>query len=207
MALFTEEGRKRIEDAIAALERRSATELVVATVPASDAYLPSRLLYAFSFGLLAQAGVYALWPELGLFWLTLAQLGGAFVAFLALGLRPLARVSIPRAHAHHSVQRRAHEEFFGRGLHRTAERTGVLIFLSELERQVVILGDEGIHARVQTDGWERHVASIVKQIRAGRAAEGVCEVIAALADVLERAVPARPDDVNELPNAVREEKR
>jgi putative membrane protein len=105
------------------------------------------------------------------------------------------------------VERRAREEFFERALFATRGRTGVLILLSELERQVAILGDQGIHERVQTVGWQAHVDHIIAQIRAGRTAAGVCEVIAKLGSSLEGAVPRQSDDRNELPNTVREEER
>ncbi|MFI5311799.1 MAG: TPM domain-containing protein [Gemmatimonadales bacterium] len=199
--------RERIEAAIAALERRSATELVVATVPASDAYIALRLLYAFVLGLIAQGCVHFTRPEIAFAWLSLAQLGTVVLVFILLGTAPVLRLLLSKPHAHHAVLRRAHEEFFARALFSTRERTGVLIFLSGLERQVVILGDEGIHARVKTQGWEQYVARIVQAIRQGRAADGVCQVIAELADVLEAAVPRSADDVNELPDTVREEER
>jgi putative membrane protein len=89
----------------------------------------------------------------------------------------------------------------------TAGRTGVLIFLSVLERQVVILGDAGIHERVQTHGWQAHVDHIIAQIKKGNAAEGVCDVIARLATSLEGSAPRQSDDRDELPNTVREEER
>jgi putative membrane protein len=205
--MFAPAELEKIEAAIAALERRSATELVVATVPASDGYVGLRLLYAFALGLTVASCGHVLRPELAFAWLLLAQLGAALLAFALLGTAPVLRLLLSKLHANHQVTRRAHEEFFARGLFRTRERTGVLIFLSQLERQVVILGDEGIHARVQTQGWEQHVARIVQGIRAGRAADGVCQVIADLAEVLEAAVPRSPDDVNELPDTVREEER
>jgi len=134
-----------------------------------------------------------------------AELVVAAVVFAAVRIPWLARLLVPAPLARHAVERRAHEEFFGRGLFRTRERTAVLIFLSELEHRVVILGDEGIHARVETQGWQRHVDRIVQAIREGRAAEGVCAVIVELASVLERAVPRRKDDTNELPDTVQED--
>jgi uncharacterized membrane protein len=74
--------------------------------------------------------------------------------------------------------------------------------LSELERRVVLLGDRGIHARVGTEGWNKHVEHVIMRIREGRAADGVIEVLRELEGVLARQVPVQPDDENELPNAV-----
>ena len=46
---------------------------------------------------------------------------------------------------------------------------------------------------------------IVEAIRAGRPADGVCQVIADLGAVLEREFPRREDDRDELSNRVIEE--
>jgi putative membrane protein len=79
--------------------------------------------------------------------------------------------------------------------------------LSALERQVVMLGDAGIHAHVQTLGWEQHVQHIVASMRAGTPAQGVCEVIARLGEVLAANLPPRADDQDELSNRVRQDER
>jgi len=86
----------------------------------------------------------------------------------------------------------------------TKARNGVLILLSELEHGVTILGDRGIHSRLQGAGWEAHVTTIVSAIRAGKPAEGVAQVIDALALVLAEQDPIQRDDANELPDGVRE---
>jgi putative membrane protein len=206
MALFDEQGRKRIEAAIAAAEQRSAGEIVVATVRASEGYHVLRLLYGFTLGMALAAVLHLARPGLGFHWLTLSELVVAASAWFALGWGPALRRVLPGLYTLHAVERRARAEFFERGLFATRERSGVLIMLSELERKVVILGDSGIHARVQTSGWQAHVDNIVAQIRRGRAADGVCEVIAQLAGSLEAGVPRQADDRDELSNEVREEK-
>jgi putative membrane protein len=207
VALFDAQGRARIEAAIAEVERRTAGEIVVLTVPASDGYDDLRLLYAGALALIGAALAHLSWPGLGASWLLWVQVAVGALGFAAFGLRPLLRAIVPAARALHAVERRAHEEFLARELFATRDRTGVLLLLSELERKLVILGDRGIHARVQSAGWQQHVDRVAAAIRAGRAADGVCEVIAALGTTLAAALPPRPDDENELPDAVEEEPR
>jgi putative membrane protein len=60
---------------------------------------------------------------------------------------------------------------------------------------------------VQISGWQQHVQHVVSAIRAGRAADGVCEVIAELGQVLAAQFPPRADDRDELPNVVKQEDR
>lgn len=195
--------RTRIEAAIAEVERRTAGEFVVVCLRASDAYLDLRLLYAASCAPSVAALVHWLWPALEVSWLLWLQLPVAALCMLVTRWRPLLRVLLPRARSGFAVQRRAREAFLAHAVFATRDRTGLLILLSELERQVVILGDAGIHAHVQDAGWQRQVDQIVAAIHAGDPARGVCEVITAMGEVLAERLPVRPDDRDELPNRVR----
>jgi putative membrane protein len=114
----------------------------------------------------------------------------------------LERLLISKRAAEQAVEVRAFAVFAGRGLHRTRERTGLLILLSELERRVVILGDSGIHAVVGEGGWRVHVDRIVQAIHDGRAGQGVLETLEVLEPVLAERAPRSADDTNELENRV-----
>jgi putative membrane protein len=74
--------------------------------------------------------------------------------------------------------------------------------ISELEHRVVILGDEGVHAALGVTTWEAHVATIIAGIKAGRTGAALVGVVGQLGDALATRFPRRPDDVNELPDAV-----
>jgi len=100
------------------------------------------------------------------------------------------------------VEERAFALFTERGMHRTRDRTGMLILISELEHRVVILGDVGIHEHVGDAGWQAHVDHIVQSIKRGQTAQGVVEVIERLEAAHAEHLPPRPDDTNELPNLI-----
>jgi putative membrane protein len=202
MTLLDQAAKQRIEQKIAELEQRSAAELVVVTVGRSDDYAQVRWAGALAAALLGAACAHVALPSLLPLWLLWLELACAALAYLLLGWRPLLALAVPRGLAARNVERRAQAAFLAHNVFATRDRTGVLILLSELERQVVILGDQGIHARVQVSGWQAHVATIVAAIRRGRAADGVCEVLDALAAALARDVPIREGDTNELPNTV-----
>jgi putative membrane protein len=115
----------------------------------------------------------------------------------------LLRLLLPPRRVERAITRAAELAFFEHAVFATRERTGVLIFLSALEHRVIILGDEGIHARVHETGWQELVTTLVAAIKAGRAGDGVCEVIRKLGATLAEAAPVRADDVDELDNRVR----
>lgn len=201
MALFTEHDFRRIEQAITELEAGTAAEFVVAVVPRARSYVAWRAL-ATAAWTLGAALVGALLLPLAPFWLVLLQVPFALAAWLVLGWAPLARGLIPKQVKADAVQARAFELFARRGVHATAERTGILLLVSEFERRVELLGDRGIHARIGDQGWAREVALLIEHIRSGKPADGVVQVLGDLANLLARRVPRSPGDQNELPNQV-----
>lgn len=207
MGLLDAASRARIEAKIEEIERTTAGEIVVVSVPGSDSYFDVRLLYAASCAPGIAALAHVVWPSLSVTWLLWLQLPVAALCLLLTGWAPLLRGLVPRARMGAAAERRAREEFLEHTVFATRERTGVLILLSELEHQVVILGDSGIHAHVHDSGWALHVQRIVDAIRAGDAGTGVCDVITAMGTVLAAKVPVRPDDRDELPNQVRQDDR
>jgi putative membrane protein len=205
MKLLDASQKQRIEAAIGELEQRTAAEVVVAVVPSSGRPWLTRSFVAFAVGLLAALLFLDFAPELDPRFGLCVELVVTFAVFALLGWRSLERLLIAPALARREVEEHAFALFTRRGLHRTRGRTGVLILLSELERRAVILGDEGIHARLGDEGWKSHVDRIVAAIRGGRAAAGLVEVLGELAAVLAEIAPPEAQNDNELPNAVLEE--
>jgi putative membrane protein len=203
MTILTTQDKQQIEAAIGAVEKQTAAEIVVAEIARSDSYLDVRLALSALLALGGSAGVHTLLPLVGVGELLALELV-LFALGFALSAIPLVlrRFLLP-ARTQAAVGRAAELSFLEHGVFATRERTGVLILLSELERKVTILGDKGIHARVANEGWDAHVETMVKAIRAGSAGQGVCQVIDALGVSLAQAAPVRSDDTNELPDRVR----
>ena len=98
------------------------------------------------------------------------------------------------------ASRLAHEQFIAQGLHRTRQRTGVLIFVAVAEHHVEIVADRGIDAAVPAGTWDEAVAKFVEQVRAGQVADGFLATIAVIGERLAEHFPATTDDPDELPN-------
>jgi len=116
---------------------------------------------------------------------------------LKLAFTPAARVS-------EVVRRQAMRVFYEKGLHRTRNANGILIFISLLERKVWILGDRGINAVIPPEHWVTLASALSSGIRQGQLTEALVGVITEVGDVLRQHFPIRPDDVNELPDLVEE---
>lgn len=207
MALFNEDDRRRIEAKVREVEAGSASEIVVVSVERSASYGGLRLLHGVVIGALLASLAHHLFSGLDVDAVLLLQLPLWGLGWLLVGVPGLLRRLIPDAMGEQAVQERAVRLFTERGVFDTRDHSGVLILLSELEHKVVILGDRGIHARVQLEGWQHHIQHIVSAIAAGRPADGVCEVLDELAEILAEAFPRRADDTNELSDQVTSEPR
>jgi uncharacterized membrane protein len=98
--------------------------------------------------------------------------------------------------------RRAHKVFAHLGMHLTAERHGVLIYLAVEDRKLAIVGDAGIHQRVGDRYWEHVRDLMIARLRESRPLDAVLTGIAEVARVLAEHFPRRPDDRNELSDQV-----
>ncbi len=103
--------------------------------------------------------------------------------------------AVQRARAH----RAALEQFVVRGISRTKNRTGVLIFVSLAEHYARIIADEGIAAKVHNAEWQAAIDALTAHMRDGRIAAGFTAAIERCGAVL--AAHAPPDgSANELPD-------
>lgn len=201
--LLDDHAKQRIQATIAEVERTTAGEIVVATVASSDDYGDVAFRYSAAAMIAAAAVAHFTLPQLSFALLLSLQAVIGLLIALAFRVGPVVRSLTPARRLTESVERRAREAFLEHELFATHDRTGVMILISELEHRVTILGDTGIDHLVHHEGWQTHIAQMIAAIRSGRAAEGVCDVIRALGQVLSEHVPAAGDNINELGNEVR----
>jgi uncharacterized membrane protein len=97
---------------------------------------------------------------------------------------------------------RAREVFAALGMHRTAERNGVLIYLAVEDHKLAIVGDEGIHTKVGAQYWEHVRDLMLERLRTGAARDAVLMAVGDVGAVLRQHYGRRPDDTNELSNEV-----
>ncbi len=87
-------------------------------------------------------------------------------------------------------------------MHRTRDRNAVLLYICVADRQVAVIGDSGIHARVGDAFWNDVVAVLKLHFAADRRCDGLCEAVRMIGEKLRVHFPLRGDDTNELSNAV-----
>jgi putative membrane protein len=100
------------------------------------------------------------------------------------------------------VWNRAELEFHREGMGRTSGQTGILLFLSLLERRAVVLGDRAIHEKLNEEAWRAVIEKILEGPRTGQWAAKLGEALELCGGLLSRHFPIQEGDRDELPNHV-----
>jgi putative membrane protein len=187
--------------AVEAIEQGSAAEVVVAVRRRSAAYLHANVAIGVA---IAVAGLAAMLYSDHVFALSSTLIdpfvvGG--VAGAAVELLPaVKRLLSPRRLRQREVLRGARAAFVERGVHRTRDRSGILVYISWLEREVAVVVDAGIERALPAEIHADAVRSLTAAIPGGGAA--VARQLERFAPALAAAMPRRDDDTNELPDAI-----
>ena len=122
-------------------------------------------------------------------------------ALLLFGWTRLGLALTPRAEQRRQAFRAAIEQFYRRGLTRTHNRAGVLIFVSLAERYARIVADDGLSGKVSEAEWRKVMDGMTAHLREGRITEAYVAAVQQTAALL---APVAPPDGggNELPDGL-----
>jgi putative membrane protein len=203
VAVFGTEAQSAVHDALLSAEAGTVGEIVPVVLERSDRHPEADWLSALVTLLIGTALLQGQLPWHAPHLLILCQLGlGAFGFLLARALPAWKRLFVSERRATEMALEQATQELFRLGLHQTTARTGVLMFVSLLERRVVVLGDIGIHQKVGDDHWQRTQTAVLDGVRRGRLETGLVEGIRATGSVLAEHFPWVHGDRNEIPDRV-----
>ncbi|HEY6553654.1 MAG TPA: hypothetical protein VI669_09870 [Vicinamibacteria bacterium] len=207
---FSDDDRRRIAEAVREAEAGTSGEVMVVIADASDDYAEAP--WRAAFGLLGLVMLADLgYRHFATFWWSwnadVVWLGvgaAGVVGYLVASWAPLRRALIGRERMALRVRRAAEAAFTTERVFETRDRTGILIYLSLLEHQVLVLPDAGIAAKAPETAWASVVATIVSGMKAGRPTDAVVTAVQSCGDMLRAAgFTARPDDANEIPDSAR----
>lgn len=88
------------------------------------------------------------------------------------------------------------------GMHKTALRNGVLIYLAVKDHQFAIIGDAGIHEKVPADFWTSVRDRMLEHFQHHRFADGLCAAIEEAGIKLRTFFPRADDDIDEMTNEI-----
>lgn len=200
---MTPEEHQRVTAAIRTAESRTSGEIYCVVARASASYFFPAAFSALACILVGSLIVAFLleyrWLSVRLPWFVAAQLLAAACALFVLWLVPSLRiVLVPHRVRHKRAHDHALRQFLARNVHLTAQRTGVLLFVSLEEHYAEVVADSGINQKVGQGTWEGVVATLVAAARADKLADGFVEAVETVGALLEAHFPVSAGDANEL---------
>lgn len=195
---------QQLTERVGRLEKGSCVEVVVVAAPQSGSYQDGVHWLAFANSLLCLTYLmHSPTPfddDFFVLWVALA-----YLATLALGQRfpALRRKLSSPARRRAQVLEHARAAFVEERVSSTRDRSGLLVYLSALEREVVFLPDLGVDAQLPRALFH----DIERQLGDSTSLEDfqnrLLTQLERLEEPLRSKMPARQDDTNELDNAVR----
>ncbi len=135
---------------------------------------------------------------------TFVMIGGFIGALKSHFINPVKRFMLSQGHLDQATRKRAETAFLEEEVFNTRQRTGILIFVSFFEHEVIVMADKGISKVVDQKEWDSLVRIIIEHIKKGKITDGIVSAITRCGDILlEKGFVITPDDVNELGDELR----
>jgi len=200
---FKSEELERITKTIHEVESQTIGEVAVMVVDSSDDYIEAEILG----GIFLASLLSLVTTTLNFHSSVWAYISLSFILFFPskylfekIPLLKTAFMGVKRKET--TVMQRAVRAFYEKGLYKTKMNTGVLFFLSLLERKVWILADKGIYEKIDQETLNKFTKSVSQGIRDGRACDALCDAVRESGELLTKHFPITPDDTDELSDEV-----
>ena len=210
---FTDQDFEKIKAAVKDAESKISGEIVPVFVERSGFYTIANyraalIAAALSFLIIIVIDRYAPWLAVydPLFIFLAVVLGGIVGASVPHFMQPAKRWFVNQKHLDEATKKKAETAFLEQEVFNTRHRTGIMIFVSFFEREVIVMADRGISKVVEQKEWDKMVRGIVENIRMGKVIEGIEGAIKRCGEILlEKGFVQNADDVNELRDDLRTE--
>lgn len=210
---LSKDDMKKIGSAVKKAESKTSGEIATAMIKESYDYAIYELMFAMIIGLLYFvimmffAGSIEQWLQ-GKFWdysVNYLVMFYGFSTFIMItifyfigNISSIDRLIVPKKIRNQKVQERATSYFMESGIYNTKDRTGILIFISIMERRVELLADSGINEKISPEKWQNIVDNIIEGIKQKDITARLTESINECGDLLAKHFPIQADDKNEL---------
>jgi putative membrane protein len=208
---------REIRDSVKKAENGTRGEITLAVTAESDSYafwelfaavLAAAAVFAAALpfaGKLNMLALHFFW-EVPVWYLPLLYGISCFsiilIIFHCVNIPVLDRLIIPRTVLDTCVTQRAFRCFTESGTYNTAEHSGILIFASYLEKQVRIVADSGISAKISRELWTIIADAMAAQLGKGNGKEAFTEAVEKCGELLAEHFPPGDTNPDELPDGL-----
>lgn len=200
---FTEEERAKIKEAIHDVESRTIGEVAIMVVDSSDHYAEADVIGGIFLGSLLSLVIIAIYFHSSVWFfipINVLLFFPSKIIFNKLSFFKTAFIGVRRKEE--AVRLRAERAFFEKGLYKTKKNTGVLFFLSLLEKKVWVLADKGIYEKIEQGPLNKFALVVSEGIKNRRACDVLCDAIRETGELLAAHFPIVTGDTDELTNNV-----
>lgn len=215
---LSEEDFEKIKNTVAEVEAKTTGEIAVAIAPESAHYSFWELLASNGFAAIVLLVLLPFadkirslyekiyWQNepswiLPLFFIV-SCFAAVVIAFYLANIPFIDRIVIPKAVRISCVTHRAFRYFTESGVYDTAEHSGILIFVSYMERQVRIVADSGISKKISQDMWNLIADELAENLKYGNAVLAFESAIIKCGELLAENFPPHDENPNELPDGL-----
>lgn len=204
---------EQIKTAVAEAEKTTTGEIALAAVYQSDSYAFFELFAAFCTTFVSFFILFLfsnpIWKLLErTFWypapsqltavIGLAVICIVAMVYILLNIPAIDRLIIPHKLKERRVYARALQHFVESGVYKTADRTGILIFISVLERRIFVIADSGINEKVPQSRWDGICKIMADGLKAKHTAKAFITATEECGKILQEHFPNKIKNPNEL---------
>lgn len=214
---LTEIDLEKIKTQVSKAEKTTTGEISIAITKESSDYSFYELLFSVFIGLLAFIEMLPFCNDISdkfsrLFWVEHSWYVTAFIGFVSFVVIAISffianipcvdRLVVPRQVRTECVRQRAMRQFIESGVSQTIDHSGILIFISLLEREVRIIADTGIATKIAQEQWDRIADDIAFGFRSSLGAAALESAVDRCGALLSENFPAKTVNPNELSDEV-----
>jgi putative membrane protein len=208
---FSENDLERIKAAVRQAEENISGEIVPVIVSNSGHYTSAMYkggVFAgiFMFILIIIFDRYvpalAVYDPLMIFFCVMMM--GGLGALATQYIEPLKRLLVAQSQKDNATRLRAETAFLEEEIFNTRQRTGIMIFISFFEHEVMVIADTGISKVVEQKERDKIVNTLTDHIRRDKIVEGLETSLKRCGEILlEKGFTKTADDINELRDDLR----
>jgi len=212
---FSDNDLQRIKNAVRKAEEKISGEIVPVIVERSGSYaianykgaligasLTFVIMIMLDRFIIDEAAHTLFYDPIFLFLMVI--LGGVLGGLIPNYSDPLKRFLVAKQYQDLMTRQSAENAFLEEEVFNTRQRTGIMIFVSFFEHEVIVMADAGISKVVDQTQWEKIVQDIIHNIKSGKIIEALENGIKQCGELLlEKGFTKTADDTNELHDDLR----
>lgn len=212
---FNEQDLQRIKTAVKNAEDKISGEIVPVIVERSGTYLIANYKSCIVFASLTFLTMIVLdryiiedashtlyYDPMFIFFVVFA--GGLLGYLLPNASSSIKRFFLTRQMLDECTRIRAENAFLEEEIFNTRHRTGIMVFISFFEHEVIVMADSGISKVVEQSEWDKIVSTLIAHIKEGKLVEGIEAAVQRCGEILlEKGFVKTQDDINELRDDLR----